>query len=61
MRSILQDLGKKSAMGLLSDASAVFGIIRHQGLGRLRHIDCELLYVQKLDAEKVFEFTTLCF
>lgn len=56
LRSILQDLGNKFVNELFNDASAVLGVIQHQGSGRMKHTDCNFLYVQKLNAEKVFEF-----
>lgn len=54
MRSMLQDLGMSFSNELCSDASAVLGIV---GLCRMRHLDCNFIYVQKLNAEKVFTFS----
>ena len=39
-----------------SDASAALAIIQRQGLGKVRHIDCSYLYIQKVCAERTLAF-----
>ena len=60
-----ETLGVKSALfdfGILvggvinSDASAALGIIKRQGLGKLRHIDTSFLYIQQINVDKVLRF-----
>lgn len=59
VRSVLQDLGKCFADEIFSDEGAVFGIIRRQELGRMSHLECNVLYLPKLDADKVLAFTNV--
>ena len=47
MRSIGRDLGCEMPILLLTDASAVLGIVRRRGLGRMRHLDIRDLWLQK--------------
>ena len=48
---MFQDLGLPQSGQVWSDASAALGIISRQGLGRLRHVDTQWLWVQE-QAEK---------
>ena len=41
---------------MFSEASAALGMIQCQGLGRLRHVDCVVLFVQSLNARKVVQY-----
>lgn len=56
VRSVLQDLGKRFAIELVSDASAVFGIFWRQGPGRVMHVDSKFWYVQEPNVEKELAF-----
>ena len=40
----------------MADASAALGIIGRRGLGKLRHIDTQYLWVQKAAAEKSIDY-----
>ena len=46
MKSIIQDLGFKVRVRIHSDACAAIGMARRRGLGRVRHLDVEDLWVQ---------------
>ena len=52
MLSMLRDLGVHVRGEVLGDASAALGIIHRKGLGRTRHIDTGLLWIQQTAAEK---------
>ena len=47
LRSLFKDLGEKVNLRLHSDASAAIGIARRRGMGKLRHLDCEDLWIQQ--------------
>ena len=47
-RSLLSDLGiRKTAGRVWTDSSAAIGICKRQGLGKLRHLDTQMLWVQQ--------------
>ena len=47
-RSLLGDLGQKALNGRVwTDSSAAIGICKRQGLGKLRHLDTQMLWVQQ--------------
>ena len=50
--SMLKDFHYKVSGEVLGDASAALGIIQRRGLGRTRHIDTGLLWIQQTAAEK---------
>ena len=54
--SILRDYGISLRGQVFGDASAALGIISRKGLGRTRHIDTGLLWVQETAATKRLEF-----
>ena len=56
LMSTIRDMNKNFNSALFSDASAALGVVQRQGLGKLRHIDCNYLFVQNLNAEKVIGF-----
>ena len=51
-----KDWGSNVGGVVKTDASAALGIIERQGLGKVRHIDTALLYVQNLAAQKTLDF-----
>ena len=55
LRSLLHDFGVETGGQLLGDASAALGLIRRQGLGKLRHLECHSLWVQQRLRRKEFE------
>ena len=46
MKSLIQDLGFTVKVKVHSDACAAIGMARRRGLGRVRHLDVEDLWVQ---------------
>lgn len=52
MMSMLQDLGWRVSGEIWGDASAALGTINRRGLGKTRHIDIEVLWIQQIVAEK---------
>ena len=46
-QSMCNDLGNKKPVRVHSDATAAIGIARRRGLGKLRHLDVEDLWVQE--------------
>ena len=46
-RSLLADLGLQMAGRVWTDSSAAIGICKRQGLGKLRHLDTQMLWVQQ--------------
>ena len=59
MRSLARDLGLDFEITLLTDATAALGISRRLGVGKVRHLDTSLLWIQQklrdkdLSAKKV--------
>ena len=51
MKSIIQDLGFKVQVRVHSDACAAIGTARRRGLGRVRHLDVEDLWVQSKETQ----------
>ena len=52
MLAIMRDFGWHLQGDVYGDASAALGIIHRKGLGRTRHIDTGLLWIQQTAAEK---------
>jgi hypothetical protein len=46
-QSLLEDLGLKVPLRVWTDSSAAIGICSRQGLGKLRHLDTHMLWVQQ--------------
>ena len=46
-QSLLQDLGIQVPLRVWTDSSAAIGICNRQGLGKLRHLDTHLLWIQQ--------------
>ena len=55
-RSIAKDFNRKVELEVIADASAALGIIARRGLGKLRHIDTQCLWVQRAAAEKAIMY-----
>ena len=47
MQNIAKDLGSDISVRIHSDACAAIGIARRRGLGKIRHLDVEELWVQQ--------------
>jgi hypothetical protein len=56
MMSMLKDFGIEVQGDILSDASAALGIIARSGLGKMRHLDTNFLWIQQVSAEKRLRF-----
>ena len=54
--SVAKDLGIWLSGEVWADASAALGIIKRRGLGKTRHIDTGLLWIQEVAAEKRLKF-----
>ena len=52
MQSMAKDLGIEMTIELLIDAKATMGIINRQGLGKVRHIEVQHLWLQSAVKEK---------
>ena len=52
MMSMYMDMGEKVEGTVLGDASAALAIIHRKGLGKLRHLDTNYLWVQEVAARK---------
>ena len=53
LRSVLSDLGMDMSVCIKSDASAAIGIASRRGLGKVRHIEVNQLWLQEKVANKV--------
>ena len=51
-QSVMRDLGSEVELHVHTDASASIGIIKRQGLGKLRHIQVRDLWLQQEVKEK---------
>ena len=47
LRSVAHDLGIELSIRLRSDATAALGIARRLGIGKIRHLDTSLLWIQQ--------------
>ena len=47
IRSLCKDMGWNVGIMLHSDATAAIGIARRKGLGKIRHLDCTDLWIQR--------------
>ena len=56
MISMLQDFGVKAKGEVWGDAQAAVGIINRKGLGKSRHIQTGLLWVQQVAAEQRLKY-----
>ena len=54
--SIFKDLGTVMNVHVMGDASAALGIVRRQGLGKVRHLDTNWLWVQEKSRKKEINF-----
>ena len=46
VRSLEEDLGARPRIAVFTDASAVMGMTQRTGVGRVRHLDTRLLWIQ---------------
>ena len=58
VKSVLRDLGVKNVpLEVHTDSAAAIGVASRTGLGKLRHLEVHLLWVQQHVRNKVFELT----
>ena len=56
-KSLARDFDHKVELEVIADASAALGIISRKGLGKLRHIETQFLWVQRAAAEKAITYS----
>ena len=52
LRSVARDLGISLRLRIRTDATAALGIARRLGIGKIRHLDTSLLWIQRKIKEK---------
>ncbi len=57
MRSLLADLGVVCRVRMFVDASAALGIIQRQGIGKIRHLDTSVLWLQQKELKEKLTFS----
>jgi hypothetical protein len=55
VRSLVQDFGRDCALRIHVDSSAAIGICRRTGVGKVRHLDTRLLWIQELVRDGTLE------
>ena len=55
-KSMALDFGHKKGIKLYADASAALGIVHRKGLGKVRHIDTNTLWVQQAACTKRIQY-----
>jgi hypothetical protein len=55
VRSLVQDFGRNCALRVHVDSSAAIGICKRTGVGKVRHLDTRLLWVQELVRDGTLE------
>ena len=56
MQACAQDLGISMSVAIYSDASAALGIVQRRGIGRVRHIRTQSLWLQEAHAQRRIAF-----
>ena len=59
IQSLSKDFNRQLEIRTYTDASAALGIVGRKGLGKLRHVDTQFLWVQAAAARKSIEFSKL--
>ena len=59
MRALMRDWGDSVRADVYGDASACLGLINRKGLGKVRHIDTNMLWVQEKAAEKEIKYNKI--
>ena len=55
-QAMARDYGHLRSVRLYADASAALGIVHRKGLGKLRHIDTNTLWVQQAACTKIISY-----
>ena len=56
IRHLLSDIGIQTEVEVYGDASAALSIVARKGVGRVRHLDIRMLWVQEKAARKEIEY-----
>ena len=54
--SIFKDFGTEVAGHVLCDASAALGVVRRKGIGKIRHLDTSMLWVQEKNEKREIRY-----
>ena len=55
-QSMAKDIGQERTIRVCADASAALGIVHRKGLGKVRHIDTNTLWLQQAACSKRIEY-----
>ena len=55
-QALAKDLGHQRGVRIYADASAALGIVHRKGLGKVRHIDTNTLWIQQAACSKRIEY-----
>ena len=47
MQALQRDFGRQGGLRIHLDSSAVIGVVRRTGVGKIRHVDTRLLWIQE--------------
>jgi len=54
MQSMLRDMGESVGIGMKTDSAAAVGMCSRRGLGKVRHLDTQLLWLQaKIESKAI--------
>ena len=56
MGSLMTDLHLVCKLQVYADASAALGVIARRGIGKIRHLDTSMLWIQQKELQKAVEF-----
>ena len=56
MKSLMTDLNILCKLQVYADASAALGVIARRGIGKIRHLDTSMLWIQQKELQKAVEF-----
>jgi hypothetical protein len=56
MTSLIKDVGKSSKIQVYADASAALGIVARKGVGKVRHLDTSMLWIQQKELKNGVDF-----
>ena len=60
LQSMLKDWGVEHTGRILGDATACLGLISRQGVGKLRHLNTNFLWVQQKAASNELKYSKVC-
>ena len=59
MRSFMADIGREVSLTLGIDAAATMGVVRRNGVGRVRHLDVRFFWIQEKVQSGEFHLKTV--